>query len=66
MNIIPCNNCEERSAYCHAHCKRYADWSKENVMRREEIHKKKEIEHGLDSQERKRSFMIKKKMGAIR
>ena len=38
----PCRDCTQRSATCHATCKRYKDFEAENAQDREEKHKQKQ------------------------
>lgn len=35
MNV-PCKDCPDRNAGCHSKCERYAEFDKENKLRREE------------------------------
>lgn len=38
---VPCANCEDRHACCHAECERYLTWSKERREARERDYDKR-------------------------
>lgn len=45
MNKInPCKGCKDRSAECHAACKRYKKWLDEHIRNKHEQHKEKHPE----------------------
>lgn len=43
----PCKGCEERTAYCHADCERYARYARELADTREKKRARKEIEYAI-------------------
>lgn len=40
MMECPCRYCKDRNVNCHAICKKYKQWSKENERLRKIIHKR--------------------------
>lgn len=43
--MCPCKGCEERTAECHARCKKYAAWAKRHKAWLEEVETEKYPEH---------------------
>ena len=50
----PCHNCEERCIYCHAKCKLYEEWRREQDAIRTAKQKEDKLLHGIIEQSKNR------------
>lgn len=63
MNHSPCKGCEDRVPYpnCHTTCKRFIEWNKRHLEKKEAIHKKESEERTFTAYNVETSIKLKKK-----
>ena len=60
--MIPCKNCADRHAGCHAECERYLTWSKERREARERDYDKRIYErYAIERDKKFKNQILKEK-----
>lgn len=59
---VPCGNCEDRHAGCHAECEKYLTWSKERREARERDYDSRLVErYAIERDKKMKNQMLREK-----